>query len=96
MKMIRNKLSPLQEENRTGYKQLQNKPSCSPNEADSNKRRSPDKRDAIAMEHKSLHEGRLYKTLTITSKHSFNGGATRLSKTQTQNHCTGGGTMKLK
>ena len=67
MKIIRYKLSPLQEENRTGYKRLQNKPSDSPNEVDLNKRRSPDKRDTIATEHKTLHEGTHYKTLTINS-----------------------------
>jgi len=56
------KLSPRQEENRTGYERLQNKLSHSPNEADLNKRRSPDKQGTNAIEQKTLHKGRHYQT----------------------------------
>ena len=62
MKIIKQKLSSPQEENRTGYERLQNKLSRSPNEADLNKKRSPDKQGTNAIEQKTLHEGRHYQT----------------------------------
>jgi len=64
MKMIKPKLSPLQEENRTGYERLQNKLSRSPNEADLNKdatEQSSPRREALS-------------NLTFNSKLSFNRG----------------------